>query len=399
MAPRMTTLHEEPLRHNPLQEENEDSYSDPEFDYDKPSGSNPNDYYAKSRMRSSHTIDSFMDIEKKTSTTSTNLLNYRLLTQNQTFHIPQSAKSQEKPLKNGKLESVIAASSPSMNSSTSSGYGSQAVSISNLTNEDALSLQSMSAEEQTPGKFLLPIKIDHFNNKFNCNILDFDRISSTSPPRKDSAPVYTPSSGQKRFNPFMKDTMGKNQDDDSNCSTPQKSNTSPTHKKPLTPTNDHPLMDLVAQKQNTAKFELMDDYDDDKDDVMMIQTSSTTDDIKPADDTNTNTNNKILPELDNHQHQMTSETDEDTTNNNNRTTESIDVNEDNEMDQQKLTPGQVVRRRKSPSRTSNNNNANIKNNNRMSYPITRDRSQPRIEDGLTKSTDRLDGEFKQYFCN
>ena len=153
MAHRMTTLHEEPLNQIPLQEENEDSYSDPEFDYDvKPSTSNPNDYYAKSRMRSSHTIDSFMDIDKKTSTTSTNLLNYRLLSQNQTFHVPtQVNKGLEKPLKNEKISSVVAGSSPSMNSSTSSGYGSQAVSISNLTNEDTLSLQSMSVDENTPG--------------------------------------------------------------------------------------------------------------------------------------------------------------------------------------------------------------------------------------------------------
>lgn len=160
----MTTLHEETsLRNNPLQEENEDSYSDPEYD-SKPSTTNTNYYYAKSRMRSSHTIDSFMDIEKKTSTTSTNLLNYKLLTQNQPFHVQQQSqglKTQDKMsigmttttnVKNGKVESVIAAgSSPSMNSSTSSGYGSQAVSISNLTNEDTLSLQSMSVDENTPG--------------------------------------------------------------------------------------------------------------------------------------------------------------------------------------------------------------------------------------------------------
>lgn len=156
----MTTLHEETsLRNNPLQEENEDSYSDPE--YDQPSTTNANDYYAKSRMRSSHTIDSFMDIEKKTSTTSTNLLNYKLLTQHQPFHVQQATltttmtattKPQEKSAKNGKLENVIAGSSPSMNSSTSSGYGSQAVSISNLTNEDTLSLQSMSVDENTPGE-------------------------------------------------------------------------------------------------------------------------------------------------------------------------------------------------------------------------------------------------------
>lgn len=161
----MTTLHEETsLRNIPLQEENEDSYSDAEYDYDskQTAAANSNDFYAKSRMRSSHTIDSFMDIEKKTSTTSTNLLNYKLLTQHQPFHVQQATltttmtattttKPLEKSLKNGKLESVIAGSSPSMNSSTSSGYGSQAVSISNLTNEDTLSLQSMSVDENTPG--------------------------------------------------------------------------------------------------------------------------------------------------------------------------------------------------------------------------------------------------------
>lgn len=166
----MTTLHEETsLRNIPLQEENEDSYSDAEYDYDskqQTSAANSNDYYAKSRMRSSHTIDSFMDIEKKTSTTSTNLLNYKLLTQHQPFHVQSTLTTtmatstkpqQEKSMKNGKLESVIAGSSPSMNSSTSSGYGSQAVSISNLTNEDTVSLQSMSVEENTPGAFNLKI--------------------------------------------------------------------------------------------------------------------------------------------------------------------------------------------------------------------------------------------------
>lgn len=170
----MTTLHEETsLRNNPLQEENEDSYSDPE--YDQPSTTNANDYYAKSRMRSSHTIDSFMDIEKKTSTTSTNLLNYKLLTQHQPFHVQQTTltttmtattKPQEKSLKNGKLESVIAGSSPSMNSSTSSGYGSQAVSISNLTNEDTLSLQSMSVDENTPGKIFKTFFLKFLTNFF-----------------------------------------------------------------------------------------------------------------------------------------------------------------------------------------------------------------------------------------
>lgn len=156
MAHRMTTLHEEPLRTIPLKEENEDSYSDPECDYDNLSSraTNQNDYYAKSNMRSSYTIDSFMDIDKKTSMTSTNLLNYRLLTQNQNFNFPtQSKTSLETTLKSGKASNAIPVTSPSMNSSTSSGYGSQAVSINNLANDDTLSLQSISVDENTPGEW------------------------------------------------------------------------------------------------------------------------------------------------------------------------------------------------------------------------------------------------------
>lgn len=191
----MTTLHEETsLRNIPLQEENEDSYSDPEYDYDskQPSTANSNDFYAKSRMRSSHTIDSFMDIEKKTSTTSTNLLNYKLLTQHQPFHLQSTLTTtmatstkpqQEKSLKNGKLESVIAGSSPSMNSSTSSGYGSQAVSISNLTNEDTVSLQSMSVEENTPGAYnvitiLKLILIKFLTSRFSIIVTSKERCNN-----------------------------------------------------------------------------------------------------------------------------------------------------------------------------------------------------------------------------
>jgi hypothetical protein len=95
--------------------------------------------------------DSFMDIEKKTSN---NLLNYKLLTQNQPFHLnhqtQQTASDKTAPKKND----AGAANSPSMNSSTSSGYGSQAVSCSNLTSDDAMSLRSMSADD-TPGNLIL----------------------------------------------------------------------------------------------------------------------------------------------------------------------------------------------------------------------------------------------------
>jgi kinesin family protein 13 len=419
MAHRMTTLHEESSLRNipPLQEENEDSYSDTDYDYDsKPSTTNTSYFYAKSRMRSSHTIDSFMDIEKKTSTTSTNLLNYKLLTQNQPFHVQhqqqkqqqQAAKSEEKPaLKNGKVESVIAASSsPSMNSSTSSGYGSQAVSISNLTNEDTLSLQSMSVEENTPGIFF------SLNGPLLANILIIIRIladfQSSSPPKKDTTTtIYTPSSGQKRFNPFnsSKDTLGKStvvDDDDAIDSEPQaqasKTNTSPTHTTPLTPASDHPLMDLLMHSKQ-SKGEFMDDSDE-QDDAVVGEAEDTKTDtgsidvvVVVLDDANQINNNQIsnTPEVaeseNQQQHQQEHHTVDDEKNNNTMLNES----DDDEVDRQRLAPDtRVIRRQKSPLRNSNNNHVNTKNNNRMSYPIGRDRSQPRTEDLMTRSTDRIE---------
>lgn len=204
--------------------------------------------------------------------------------------------------------------------------------------------------------------------------LDFQ---SSSPPRKDPATVYTPSSAQKRFNPFMKDTMGKN-DDDSSEPTRHKSNTSPQHKKPLTPTKDHPLADL---ERKSPKGEFMDDSDDDDDDV--VEDTQPDDAVGSDDGTNINEINEIPPELDNYQATTvtTAPSNRDDLTNNNSNRPECD-------DEGKLAPETVVKRRVSPSRT-NNNNANAKNNNR----VGRDRSQPRIEDGLTKSTDKLDGEF------
>lgn len=150
----MTTLVEEVLRNvPPLQEENEDSYSDPEYDYDSKPSTYGGDTYSKSLLKSSHTIDSFMDIGRSSSASnSSKLLNYKMLTQNHPLQLSSSSSSSS-PATKSKPENNAnnVGSSPSTNSSTSSGFGSQTMSISNLTNLDNLSLQSMSVDE-TPGE-------------------------------------------------------------------------------------------------------------------------------------------------------------------------------------------------------------------------------------------------------
>lgn len=125
---------------------------------------------------------------------------------------------------NSLLKNVIG--TPSMSSSTSSGYGSQAVSLGNLTSDDTLSLRSMSVDD-TP---------------------EMDRSSSASPPIKskvnDPPPSattpYTPGGTQKRFNPFMKD----NNVMESSAS----SSTSTIVKTPLTPTRSHPLQNCEEEE-------------------------------------------------------------------------------------------------------------------------------------------------------
>lgn len=209
-------------------------------------------------------------------------------------------------------------------------------------------------------------------------------FQSSSPPRKDTT-IYTPSSAQKRFNPFMKDTMGKNVDD-SYEPTLHKSNTSPTHKKPLTPTKDHPLMDLERKKP--PKGEFMDDSDEAEDDVIVMQSVDRKADDVGSDDSIINDINQIPPELDTHQVTtvVTSNSDDDTNNNtDHQAIEGVD----------ELFPEKVAKRQTSPSRnsSSNNNSVNLKNNNRVSPSITRDRSQSRIEDGLSNANEKIDGKL------
>ncbi|XP_016958150.1 kinesin-like protein KIF13A isoform X10 [Drosophila biarmipes] len=149
---RMTTLHEEPLGgHRSLDEEPEDSYSDSEYtaEYEQERQQNRS-LASRSRLTASKTMDSFMDVSS---------------------HSNQSYLSYTSSA-NANMKHLTGLATLSMSSSTSSGYGSQAVSCNNLSNEDIASMRSMSIDE-TP---------------------DFDRVNSNSPPNR-----------QARVNPFLKD--------------------------------------------------------------------------------------------------------------------------------------------------------------------------------------------------
>ncbi|XP_017958970.1 kinesin-like protein KIF13A isoform X3 [Drosophila navojoa] len=149
---RMTTLHEEPLGgHRSLDEEPEDSYSDSEYaaEYEQERQQNKS-LATRSRLTASKTMDSFMDVSS---------------------HSSQSYLSYTSSA-NANMKHLTGLTTLSMSSSTSSGYGSQAVSCNNLSNEDITSMRSMSIDE-TP---------------------DFERNNSNSPPNR-----------QPRVNPFLKD--------------------------------------------------------------------------------------------------------------------------------------------------------------------------------------------------
>lgn len=128
---RMTTLHEEPLGgHRSLDEEPEDSYSDSEYtaEYEQ-ERQQIRGMGTRSRLTASKTMDSFMDVS---SHSNPSYLSYT-----------SSA--------NANMKHLTGLATLSMSSSTSSGYGSQAVSCNNLSNEDITSMRSMSIDE-TPGE-------------------------------------------------------------------------------------------------------------------------------------------------------------------------------------------------------------------------------------------------------
>lgn len=318
----MTTLHEEPLRQRTLPEEPEENYnSDSEFDYETRQEKLSQKSKTKSKLSSSKTMDSLMDFAP-----SNNIINF-VTTTTTTNNIKTN-------------QGLV---TPSMSSSASSGYGSQAVSCSNLTNDDTLSLRSMSVDE-TP---------------------DFDRSTSTSPPNnykssQNATTPYTPS-GQKRFNPFMKDIV-----------TPDEVNKNdyPAVQKPLTPTKQHPLQDLTESKRNSSS-------DDD------FETK-----IKQTTDINENNHEKLIEE--NHNSNISSD-------------ENLYKNdspyESTGVVKTPLPPGKVVRRKK----TSTTTTKTVQQAHRASFPLIKQSltiaqklEQQMVGSGNdTDSSDRLDDENYQ----
>ncbi|KAJ6640612.1 Kinesin-like protein KIF13A [Pseudolycoriella hygida] len=330
---RMTTLHEEPMGQRTLVEEPEDSYSDPDYpEYETYEEKTTQKSKFKSRLTSSKTMGSLTEIGAHS-----NILTYT-----------SSA--------NAALKHVVG--TPSMTSSASSGYGSQAVSCSNLTNDDTLSLRSISVDE-TP---------------------DFDRSSSSSPPNKISnnkeqsergktePSPFTPGSQQKRFNPFLKDAITIDKGAEERLPISLHGN-----KKPLTPTKEHPLQDLAEEEKSTTS-EDEDGFFDTK--------------AKVRNDENKN---------------VIIQTNEDDNRNTTLSSDELKSNEEDDADQQingeiivktQQPIDKVVRRKKNPSSVKNATQ-------RASFPLGKtnmDKSIERLEaqmtnlGGETDSSERLEGQ-------
>lgn len=115
---RMTTLHEQTLT-----EEIEESCSDPDDEYDRVAYKPP----IRSKFPMSKTMGSLRDIGNNSFISNTPITN---------------------STSNGMTTNdAIKAGTPSMTSSTSSGYDSQAVSSTNLTNDDSFSIQSINVDD------------------------------------------------------------------------------------------------------------------------------------------------------------------------------------------------------------------------------------------------------------
>ncbi|XP_055528668.1 kinesin-like protein KIF13A isoform X2 [Wyeomyia smithii] len=208
LAQRMTTLHEEPLiKQICYEEEGEDRFSEPEYSdydyYEPPKKSN------LSKMKASHTVESFIDIDKRPRAE----LSGKFVSQ----AADRTGKTGSAPTSGSGKSQNVAAGTPSMSSSTSSGYGSQAVSCSNLTNDDTYSIRSLSAGESPETMSPSNMRNEHTPPSAVSKASDY--YSST--PAAESQQFNTGAVSTefpKRVNPFLKnmtsfDEMNGNRSD------------------------------------------------------------------------------------------------------------------------------------------------------------------------------------------
>ncbi|KAM7345491.1 kinesin heavy chain 73 isoform 1-T1 [Cochliomyia hominivorax] len=375
MGMRMTTLHEEPLGgHRSLAEEAEDSYSDSEYtnEYEQEKNQRNNYQTPRSRLTSSKTMDSFMDVST---------------------HSNHSYMSYTSNV-NTNLKHLTGLATPSMSSSTSSGYGSQAVSCTNLTNDDIASMRSMSIDE-TP---------------------DFDRINSNSPPNRQTH----------RVNPFLKDmpksstnhkhietlTTNTELQQDQQPQQPKSQNqnditTSTTITQlPTTEIINPPLITETVQDQEFVNENIRLNEEHSKHLENNLINESQTTNTTSSNNTNTqqqqkhteNEQDELVKNLNNNQSNSS---------NNNVTNLNTDNQNGNEIIEgtgivkNPLPAGKVVRRKKSPPQAGNGNGnihdlmtssvintTTINNNNNRSNAIHR-ASLAKMEGLLTNSNDHL----------
>ncbi|KPU76320.1 uncharacterized protein Dana_GF11865, isoform H [Drosophila ananassae] len=307
---RMTTLHEEPLGgHRSLDEEPEDSYSDSEYaaEYEQERQQNRSFAGGRSRLTASKTMDSFMDVSN---------------------HSNQSYLSYTSSA-NSNMKHLTGLATLSMSSSTSSGYGSQAVSCNNLSNEDIASMRSMSIDE-TP---------------------DFDRINSNSPPNR-----------QTRVNPFLKDMpKAKAQDQ------PE-----PQAKK-LQETFTHPL---ELPKENAQSDE------DEPEQLPKNNNNNNVESVKPAEP-------MIVAEMEQEaaDPEIESQPELATDNQNGNKSAEEEVLEGDGIVTEELPAGKVVRRKKSNTQPPNNLNNNNTSNSTSQAPRVNHRASVAKMEGLAALMD------------
>lgn len=193
LAQRMTTLHEEPLiKQICYEEEGEDRFSEPEYSdydyYEPPKKSN------LSKMKSSYTVESFIDIDKRPPAD----LGGKFGPQ----PVGRTGKPGSAPSSGSGKSQNVAAGTPSMSSSTSSGYGSQAVSCSNLTNDDTYSIRSLSVGESP--ETMSPSNMRNEHTPPNAAGKPSDYYSSTGAAESHFNASAVSTEFPKRINPFLK---------------------------------------------------------------------------------------------------------------------------------------------------------------------------------------------------